>query len=359
MQDTFPQIITDILKLPQIHQLAQDLVPRTAGQKGYSKLLLIGIKLVRVLHNDTSYDAALSRISQSRQLQTAIGCGKHATIPSLWAMYRFDRLLTHYETDLIETARAIQTSIKASRPEYGQAMAVDSTDIPAWANGRVAEEKRADADATWGRRSGNSTRASGSIYGYKAHVVACSNTELPLIWNTAPADEGDSPHGIELFDRVINEGYLPAALTADTIYDSKTLYERCGEQSVACFTPLKQSKQQDFPFVCFHGGWIRVGSCRAKMAVKYACPKRKCKRKYRWFKADRQHPFYKRDGYRWRKHYARRTSIERLFSRSKRQYGLDQLRRQGLDNATSHVSFIMLTQLALGLINCANPCAKS
>src|SRR5829696_6989327 len=68
-------------------------------------------------------------------------------------------------------------------PELGTTVAIDASDMPAYANGqrylyKGGPERKtySDPDASWGHRSAVSTRAAGSFYGYKLHQAVCAET---------------------------------------------------------------------------------------------------------------------------------------------------------------------------------------
>jgi hypothetical protein len=68
----------------------------------------------------------------------------------------------------------------------GQIVAIDGSDMPAYANRQrylshngPERERYCDPDASWGHRSGVSTRKGGGYYGYKLHMAVCTVTELP------------------------------------------------------------------------------------------------------------------------------------------------------------------------------------
>ena len=63
----------------------------------------------------------------------------------------------------------------------GESIAIDGSDLPAYANGQrfVSKNGReralseySDPDASWGHRSAISTRKGGGYYGYKVHAAS-------------------------------------------------------------------------------------------------------------------------------------------------------------------------------------------
>src|SRR5947209_15702764 len=71
-------------------------------------------------------------------------------------------------------------------PAMGQDVAIDASELPAYANGQRfvskggrERERFSDPDASWGHRSAISTRKGGGYYGFKLHAAVCARTELP------------------------------------------------------------------------------------------------------------------------------------------------------------------------------------
>jgi hypothetical protein len=64
-------------------------------------------------------------------LAEAIGCS-----PSEWACYRFAVKLRAHSPLVEATLGAIVSALRAELPEYGKDIAIDASDLPAYANGQ-------------------------------------------------------------------------------------------------------------------------------------------------------------------------------------------------------------------------------
>ena len=131
-------------------------------------------------------------------------CGLNKA-PTESAYSRFKKRLLPYR-DLVDKMAAIAEEIgdeleslqnvgivPADAPRLGANIAIDSTDLEAFANPR--RKTPADPDATWGRRT---TKRGGKektepFYGYKNHEAADAYYGLPLGGITLSANEGDGP----------------------------------------------------------------------------------------------------------------------------------------------------------------------
>ncbi len=105
-------------------------------------------------------------------------------------------------------------SLRAKLPEYGLDVAIDASDLPAYANGQrfvskngPERERFSDPDASWGHRSAISTRKGGGFYGYKIQAAVCSRTELPVAWQVATARDHESSYAVPLLDAAFARGF--------------------------------------------------------------------------------------------------------------------------------------------------------
>jgi hypothetical protein len=109
--------------------------------------------------------------------------------PSVWACYRFTVKLRENQPALADCLDAVTLALQAEFPGIGQNIAIDGSDLSAYANGQryvskggPERERFSDPDASWGHRSAVSTRSGGGFYGYKLHLAVCTRTGLPLAW---------------------------------------------------------------------------------------------------------------------------------------------------------------------------------
>src|SRR2546421_7703589 len=122
------------------------------GRKGYGARALVGACLVKALYGLPTWTRVASLIEDHPGLQTALG-----GTPSLWACYRFATKLRLYSDVLADCLDRIAASLQDEFPGIGQDVAIDASDLPAFANGQRfvskggPERKRfSDQDASWG-----------------------------------------------------------------------------------------------------------------------------------------------------------------------------------------------------------------
>src|SRR6266545_4991074 len=156
-------------------------------------------------------------------------------------------------------------------PEMGREVAIDASDMPAYANGQRyiyngGPERQAysDPDASWGHRSAVSTRKGGGFYGYRLHAAVCTRTGLPLAWEVKSARDHETLA-------------VPGA--------------------VAIF-PLRETPQvkagAHLAPTCEHGTWTFAGADFKRKAAKWRCPTGECEPKSLWRRASRIHPLIPR-----------------------------------------------------------------
>jgi hypothetical protein len=121
-------------------------------------------------------------------------------MPSHWACYRFATKLRDCGDALDECIASVLSALHAEHPDMGEKVAIDGSDLPAYANGqrylynRGPERKTySDPDASWGHRSAVSTRKGGGFYGYKVHACVDVATELPVAWTVESANVSEVP----------------------------------------------------------------------------------------------------------------------------------------------------------------------
>ena len=157
----------------------------------------------------------LSRLSDKPTKRFLVACGAElcgmSRAPSEVAFSRFknDKLAPHQEEiDQIFAAVAEDCAaqieelkksgvIPADAPALGEILAVDATDIPAYANPH--RKTPADPDAAWGYRTPKNkspqaeTGKKDMFYGYDADVINDAYYGLPLYINVRPANLNEGP----------------------------------------------------------------------------------------------------------------------------------------------------------------------
>jgi IS5 family transposase len=280
--------------------------------------------------------------------------------PSHWALYRFCRKLREHSDALADCLDSITEALREELPKYVADVAIDASDLPAYANGQrylskngPERERYSDPDASWGHRSAVSTRKGGGFYGYRVHAAVCARTGLPLAWQVRSAREHESLFVAALLDTLRRRGFAPETAALDMGYDNNRVYAECEERGCAPVIPLRQTPDvqcgDHAPPTCEHGAWTFAGANYKRRATHWRCPTGECSSKSVWIKATRLRPLIPRGTRRWRSLYHGRAAVEREFGRLKHEYGLSPLRVRGHERVALHADLVMLARLSQAL----------
>ncbi|HWI94754.1 MAG TPA: transposase, partial [Solirubrobacterales bacterium] len=305
-----------------------------------------------------TWTRTVALVADHWKLQRVLGCeGKP---PSLWSAYRFAAKLRENGEAIERCIDGVVEGLRSKLPSYGTDLAIDASDMPAYANGQRYVYKggpernwHTDPDASWGHRSAVATRKGGGFYGFKLQMACCTTTGLPVAWSVETAKANESLFVTSLIDEAKRRGALAATCAMDKAYDIGRVYGECAERDCEAIVPLRQTpgvKQGDhLPPRCKHGVWRFAGSDRKRGASKWRCPTGECKPASTWVAANRLHPLVPRETKRWKGLYRGRGAVEREFGRLKNEWGLKPLRVRGLDRVRLHADLTILTKLACAL----------
>ena len=344
-----------LLDSPEIQALVDELeATRWTGRPGYPIRAMVGVALVKSMYAIPTWTRTVALVREHAALRDALGA-----VPSQWACYRFAAKLREHSGALAACLDRVTAGLHKLMPEMGESVAIDGSDLPAYANGQRyvskggrerAPEEYSDPDASWGHRSSVSTRKGGGYYGYKIHAVVCAKTDLPLAWRVETARDHEASFALDLLDATRARGFDVKAAIMDKGYDNGPIHDGCESRDVRPIIPLRQTpavaRGDAEPPCCEHGAWRFAGADYGRKATKWRCPTGACKPASRWVKADRLHPLVPRESLRWRKLYRSRASVERGFGRLKHDWALLPLRVRGIERVRLHADLTVLAQLA-------------
>ena len=151
--------LAGLLDSPEIASLIRDLqATRTTGHPGYPLRAMVGMTLAKSMYAIPTWTRTVRLVAEHDALRAALGCEDAA--PSEWACYRFAGKLSAYRPLLDACIAAVLARLREANPGMGESIAIDGSDLPAYANGQrfgskggAERERFSDADATWGHRS--------------------------------------------------------------------------------------------------------------------------------------------------------------------------------------------------------------
>ncbi|HZE06500.1 MAG TPA: transposase [Solirubrobacteraceae bacterium] len=281
---------------------------RWTGRKGYGARTMLGACLVKALYALPTWTRVADLIAEHPGLEAVLGGA-----PSHWACYRFARKLRAERERIAGCLGALAVSLREQYPDMGQEVAIDASDMPAYANGQrfiynggPERQTYSDPDASWGHRSAVSTRKGGGFYGYRIHAAVCTKTGLPLAWQVETARSHESNYVAPLLDATRARGFQPVTCAMDMGYDNGRVYVECAERDVTAVIPLRRNSGQ------------RESSIP-------------------------------RSTDEWKRLYRGRSAVEREFGRLKHHYALAMLRVRGIERVRLHADLTIMGRLALEL----------
>ena len=350
--------LAGLLDSPEIGRLIEELqATRWTGRPGYPIRTMVGLALCKSIYALPTWTKTVALVAEHWALQRELGC--EGNPPSVYAAYRFAEKLRDHGDKLERCIDGVVAGLRSKLPSYGRDLAIDASDMPAYANGHhytVDGHKRkrfSDPDASWGHRSAVSVRKGGSFYGYRIHLAADAKTGLPVAWMVETASANEGQFVASLLDSAKDRGCMTATAVMDKGYDSGPVHSECAKRDCLPIIPLKQTpgvKRGDhLPPRCSHGTWTFAGSDRKRGASKWRCPTGECKPASTWIKADRLHPLIPYKSRRWKAMYRKRGAVEREFGALKHNWGLGPLRVRGLERVRLHADLTVLAKLACSL----------
>ncbi|MGH3222464.1 MAG: transposase [Streptosporangiaceae bacterium] len=350
--------VAALLDLPEITQLIADLEEtRWTGRPGFPIRVMVGAALIKAVYCLPTWTRTARLTAEHAALREAIG-----GTPSNWACYRFAGKLRLHEAMLTACTVKVLATLREAHPEMGKTVAIDGSDMPAYANGHKhvgnsngpLRTRYADPDAGWGHRSSISTRKGGAFYGFKLHMAMCTRTELPLAWTVTAANGPEQGEVAGLRDSVLERGFAAQVAVLDKGYDGQPMHDVCESRGIRPVIAIKETPAvkagKHKPPSCDHGEWTFAGADAKRGATKWRCPAGECQPASVWIKADRLHPLIPLGTERWKSLYRQRASVERGFGRLKNEYGLLPLRVRRVARVALHASLTILAQLASALL---------
>ena len=210
---------------------------------------MIGLALVKSLYTLPTWTRTVALVRDHAGLRDALGA-----VPSADAAYRFAVKLREHTGMLAACVAKVLTALQDTNPEMGSTVAIDGSDLLAYANGQryvkrggELRKRFADPDASWGHRSSISTRSGGGYYGYKVHAAVGTATGLPIAWHVETAKDSEIPMVPVLLDSVAERGFAASVAILDRGYNTEALYAEIESRGMRPVIPLRMTPQRGSP----------------------------------------------------------------------------------------------------------------
>ncbi|NQT74465.1 MAG: transposase [Chloroflexi bacterium] len=339
---------------------------RHTGRPGYPIRVMWHSLVTSYILDIPTIQGLIRRLKENPLIAIRCGIYSNAEIPSRFAYYRFIKKLIGFE-DVIEKCMAKTVAkLKEKLPDLGETIAIDSADVPSYVSKWT--KTLSDPDAKWGVKTKGEGNGKYWWAGYKLHLMGDAKYEIPLMSIVTPANESDTRLLIPLLKKAaekLGDDFQPKYTLADRGYDSKENNRYIAEDMKSIPIILMVNRTKGNPSfehgTDFNGqphcGWgipmIFWGYDKKQKRLKYRCPQACGKDGCTWIdkcsessyglvvkiplKEDyRRYIQIPRHTKKWKKLYNKRVSVERIFSRLKKDGDgkLVNHRIRGLDKMT-------------------------
>jgi hypothetical protein len=347
-------------------------------------------------------DADIIR-EMKRNVQLRYVCGfENGKVPEAHNVSRFLGLLEKHSSEVLEVFTKLSETLCEILPDFGKCAALDSKWSWSKANRRSKREKpdgRSETDAAWGSKEYKGRREDGSewiktehCFGFKIHLLVCAKHELPIAFSMTDAAASDVKSGKELLEKIDKErsDVLKRCdfFMADRGYDDTALILWLKERGIKSVIDKRDmwraDKEKELPgrknvyydehgeVYCYseeHGERHRMlpnGYDKERDALRRKCPVKaygaKCRGKDTCaYCKDIRVPLetdpriftqVDRCGYKWKRLYNMRTSVERVNSRIDVSFGFEERTVRGLSKMTLRYALALsvMNAMAVGRI---------
>ncbi|MXZ89931.1 MAG: transposase [Chloroflexi bacterium] len=345
--------------------------PRT-GRRPFPRRPIVKAFLSTYALDIPNISALVWRLNNDPALRSVCGFTNH--LPDRSTFSRVFQQLAEQHTDLVyECSVRLLGILRRQYPDFGKELAVDSTTIWAYAN----PNRGKDPDASWTKKhSAQDPTQEEWVFGYKAHVVADANSDLPISMIVTTGKRNDSPLLIPLLEKAEEEHSWfqlgpDGIVTADRGYDSARNNDYIHRRGAAPVIHKREFKHERLPGAIYTTDGVPICLGKRKMEYiqtdpqaghhLYRCPAGGCHRRRQkvgyatcgdesWEDPEENIRLFggriRRASPEWQKAYDKRWSVERLFSRWKDTGRLERHRYMGLPKIRLHATMQMAVSLA-------------
>jgi len=108
---------------------------------------MVGLALAKSLYALPTWTKVTALVAEHWKLQRVLGC--EGDPPSKWAAYRFASKRRENGDKVERCIDAVVEGLKAKLPTYGRDLAIDASDMPAYANGQRFVSKDSEVERNW------------------------------------------------------------------------------------------------------------------------------------------------------------------------------------------------------------------
>jgi hypothetical protein len=361
---------------------------RKNGRNDYPVRVMWNLIIAMKVFQHKSVESFRKGLSRNKQLREICGLTdgiprKHL-VPTSGAFSRFIRLLKSEQEEVDKLFASLVEKLYEELPGFGELIAGDGKYIDSYSKSPYSKPNpkagdRADNDAKCSIKEYHYTGSDGknhtkkeTHYGFKAHIVCDTRTELPIAFSITAANVDERKAMADILEVFSDAQKQRAyAIMMDRGYDSTKLIKQVKSKEIIpiidirnCWRDGEETKQyKDTDIVYDYAGhvyYVDDAGNKHKKLYKGYDSKKKCLRYEYGGKIDRIYTSYDeriflpvaRDSKKFKKLYKMRTSIERLNGRLDRDFMFEDHCLRGLAKTKLMVSlsFIVMNAMALGKI---------
>jgi transposase len=282
-----------------------------AGRNGYTLQVLWRTYVAMTVLNLPSFASLIRTLENNPFIALACGITSKEGIPSKFAYSRFMGKFTGRDSVALVKNIMNKLTLKCYEtfPRFGKSVAIDATDLKAWANG--GKHKKSDIDAGWVVKADTAGKRK-YVYGYKMHLMVDTEYEIPITAGITKGNTNDVSYASRTLRqaRFINSKFRPQYVICDAGYSSAELRHLINRQYRA--TPIIKPNKS-------HVKWL--GDVTPE----------------------------------WQEIYNRRTSVERVFGRMKTQRRLNNITVRRRWKVTAHSLIPVIVTQAMALTSPESP----
>ncbi len=175
--------LSGILASREVARLIEDLErTRLTGRPGYSTRGMVAMMLAKSMYALPTWTRTVALVREHPALAAVIA--PDGNVPSQWACYRFRAKLRAHTDMLEECIAGVLKELKKRNPLLGWDVAIDASDMPAYANGQRFVSKGGRERAR--RRSTATPMRPGATAPQSRRARAAASTDTASTWPCAP-----------------------------------------------------------------------------------------------------------------------------------------------------------------------------
>lgn len=222
---------------------------RENGRNDYPVVCMWCLLLAKNIFQHATIESLLRECRRNSQLRQLCGLQSHyismnhtnnhvRIVPSSAAMSRFIKKLKEHQEELTEMMVILEKKLQEELPDFGKEVAIDGKILQNYANKVSTKEpdgrREAQADTTAKNYySNNGTKTTKYYFGFRVHLLADVNYELPLAFKVTPASKGER----EVAEEILLKN--TKAVMATKGYDSVEFRKFIEEQGMIAVIPPK------------------------------------------------------------------------------------------------------------------------